>query len=122
MDLECSFTWELGAEAVEPEQIEDILYNCLDFCQLYGRTPHFCLLTEKSEAAWPVLELLHGENAGFSLLTEPESSECKPDIHSVVIDGSGKARLGNTSIGNLLEDRLADLWVNAGLDRKESMA
>ena len=122
MSKTCSFRWELGTEAVEPGQIEDILYNCLDFCQLYGRTPHFCLLAEKSEAAWPVLELLHGENADFSLLTDPESSECKPDIHSVVIDGSGNARLRNTSIGNLLEDRLADLWVTAGLDRKESMA
>ena len=121
MEMECSFTWELGTEAIEPGQIEDILYNCLDFCLMFDRTPHFCLLAEKSEAAWPVLELLHGENADFSLLTEPESSECKPDIHSVVIDGGGNARYGSISIGNLLEDRLADLWVTAGLDRKESM-
>lgn len=121
MSKTCSFRMELGAEAVEPGQIEDILYNCLDFCQLYDRTPHFCLLAEKSEAAWPILELLHGENAGFSLLTDPESTRYKSETLSVIIDDKGNARLGNTSIGNLLEDRLADLWVTAGLDRKESI-
>ena len=37
-----------------------------------------------------------------------------------IIDGSGNARYGSISIGNLLEDRLADLWVTAAMDQEGS--
>ena len=118
----CSFALELPAEDMIPERIEDVVYNCLDFCQLYGRTPHFCLLSENAEHVWAVLELLHEENADFSLLTEPERSEYKMDASTVRIDKSGNAQLGNAAIGNLLEDRLADLWVTAGSEQSEDIA
>ena len=60
------------------ERLEDTIYNCLDFCLLNGRTPHFYLGGPdpiRHPALWTVLELLREENASFSLLSEPEKTE-----------------------------------------------
>lgn len=39
------FTSELdmgsGEGCMTEERLEDTIYNCLDFCLLYGKTPHF---------------------------------------------------------------------------------
>ena len=117
MNASCTFAVELSAEALEPDRIEDIIYNCLDFCELNGLAPHICLLSDADTSAlWPTLELLHGEDVSFSLLTEPERSQgAESDIR---IDRSGNAYHQERNIGNLLEDRLADLWVTAGLAQR----
>ncbi len=113
----CSFAVELSAEEIKQSQIEDIVYNCLDFCQLNDLTPHFCILSDADTSTlWPTLELLHEEDADFSLLTEPERSlGASADIR---IDRGGNAYYRKKAIGNVLEDRLADLWVTAGLAQR----
>ena len=122
MNTLCTFAVELTAEDMEPDRIEDIVYNCLDFCELNDLTPHFCVLSDAEPSAlWQTLELLHEENAGFSLLTEPERSrgeEACFGVAEIRIDRGGNAYHQGKAIGNLLEDRLADLWVTAGLAQR----
>ena len=67
------FTFELdlgaGEGCMTEEGLEDTVYNCLDFCLLYGKTPHFYLGGEdpiRHPALWTVLELLREEGASFS--------------------------------------------------------
>jgi len=76
------FTFELdigsGGSCMTEERLEDTIWNCLDFCLLYGRTPHFYLGGPdpiRHPALWTVLELLREENVSFSLLSEPEKTE-----------------------------------------------
>ena len=108
------------------ERLEDTVYNCLDFCLLYEKTPHFYLGGDDPichPALWPVLELLREEGASFSLLSEPEKTEFEQNRHplseeyKVEIAFDGLIRQGNTVIGNIFEDRLADLWVVSGCGR-----
>ena len=118
----CTFAVELSAQETAQRQIEDIVYNCLDFCELNELTPHFCVLSDvDTSALWPMLELLHEEDAGFSLLTEPERSAdaaaCSESA-AIRIDRGGNAYYQEINIGNILEDRLADLWVTAGLAQR----
>ena len=76
------FTFELdiGSYTERPtgQQLEDMLYNCLDFCILYRKQAHF-FLTGPDAAGhpelWRVLEILREEGATFSLLDESEKSE-----------------------------------------------
>lgn len=122
MNASCTFAVELTAGQMEPDRIEDIIYNCLDFCELNDLTPHFCVLSDAEPSAlWQALELLHKEDLGFSLLTEPErsrGSEACFGLADIRIDRGGNAYYREKSIGNLLEDRLADLWVTAGLAQR----
>ena len=124
------FTFELdlgaGEGCMTEEGLEDTVYNCLDFCLLYGKTPHFYLGGEdpiRHPSIWTVLELLREEGASFSLLSEPEKTEFERNRHplseenKVEIAPDGLARQGNTIIGNIFEDRLADLWVVSGCGR-----
>ena len=112
-----------GESAMPAERLEDTIYNCLDFCLLNGRTPHFYLGGEdliRHPALWPVLELLREEGVSFSLMSEPEKTEFKQNRRPVSeedrieIACDGMTRQGNTIIGNIFEDRLADLWVVSG--------
>ena len=124
------FTFELdmgtGESVMPAERLEDTIYNCLDFCLLNGRTPHFYLGGEdpiRHPALWPVLELLRKEDVSFSLLSEPEKTEFEQNHHPVSeedrieIACDGMTSQGNTIIGNIFEDRLADLWVVSGCGR-----
>ncbi len=124
------FTFELdmgtGEGCMTEEQLEDTVYNCLDFCLLYEKTPHFYLGGDdpiRHPALWPVLELLREEGASFSLLSEPEKTEFEQSRHTlseenkVEIACDGLARQGDTIIGNIFGDRLADLWVVSGCGR-----
>lgn len=124
------FTFELNLGAGEgcmtEEGLEDTVYNCLDFCLLYGKTPHFYLGGEdplRHPSIWTALELLREEGASFSLLSEPEKTEFERNRHplseenKVEIARDGLARQGDTIIGNIFEDRLADLWVVSGCGR-----
>ncbi len=124
------FTFELdigsGKFRMTEERLEDTVYNCLDFCLLYGKTAHFYLCGADPihhPALWPVLELLRDEGASFSLLSEPEKTEFEQNRHPlseenrVEIACDGLARQGDTIIGNIFGDRLADLWVVSGHGR-----
>ena len=124
------FTFELNLGAGEgcmtEEGLEDTVYNCLDFCLLCGKTPHFYLGGDdplRHPSIWTVLELLREEGASFSLLSEPEKTEFERNRHplseenKVEIACDGLARQGDTIIGNIFEDRLADLWVVSGCGR-----
>lgn len=124
------FTFELdmgaGEVCMTEERLEDTIYNCLDFCLLYEKTPHFYLGGEDPihhPALWPVLELLRDEGVSFSFLSEPEKTEFEQNRHplseenKVEIACDGLARQGDTIIGNIFEDRLADLWVVSGCGR-----
>ena len=116
------FTFELdlgsGMERQTGQQLEDILYNCLDFCLLYRKQAHF-FLTGPDAAGhpelWRVLEILREEGATFSLLTEPERGEYEAlrdrdltDKIRIGADGEATCELG--ALGNVLCDRLGDLW------------
>ena len=124
------FTFELdmgaGEGCMTEERLEDTVYNCLDFCLLYEKTPHFYLGGDdpiRHPALWPVLELLRDEGASFSLLSEPEKTEFEQNRHPlseesrIEIASDGLTHQGDTIIGNIFEDRLADLWVVSGCGR-----
>lgn len=115
-----SFELDLGAEACRPggQQLEDVLYNCLDFCLLYRKAPHFFLTGSDAEhhpELWRVLQILREEGATFSLLSEPERCEYESfrskdlrDKIRIGADGEATCELG--TLGNVLYDRLGDLW------------
>ena len=128
--MDALFTFELdmgiGEGCMTEKRLEDTVYNCLDFCLLYEKTPHFYLGGDdpiRHPALWPVLDLLREEGASFSLLSEPEKTEFEQNRHplseknKVEITCDGLARQGDTIIGNVFEDRLADLWVVSGCGR-----
>lgn len=60
-----SMTWE---------QMESTFYNCLDFCEVYGRTPYFYITGGDPilhPNFWRLLELLRGHDAAFTILGNP---------------------------------------------------
>ena len=116
------FTFELdvgsGMERQTGQQLEDILYNCLDFCFLYRKQAHFFLAGPDAAGhpeLWRVLEILREDGATFSLLSEPERGEYETlrgrdltDKIRIGADGEATCELG--ALGNVLNDRLGDLW------------
>ena len=116
------FTLELdmgsGTERLTGQQLEDMLYNCLDLCLLYRKQAHFFLAGADAAGhpeLWRVLEILREEGATFSLLSEPERGEYEAlrsgdlkDKIRIKADGEASCELG--SLGNVLSDRLGDLW------------
>ena len=115
-----TFELELGVGEARPagQQLEDTLYNCLDFCLLYRKQAHFFLAGPDAAGhpeLWRVLEILREEGATFSLLTEPERGEYDAlrskslrDRIRIKADGEASCELG--VLGNVLYDRLGDLW------------
>ena len=102
-----------GESAMPAERLEDTIYNCLDFCLLNGRTPHFYFGGPdpiRHPALWPVLELLREEDVSFSLLSKPEKTEYEQnrdpvsEENRVEIACDGMTCQGNTIIGNIYED------------------
>ena len=116
------FTFELdlgrGAERPTGQQLEDMLYNCLDFCLLYRKQAHFFLAGPDAAghpSLWHVLEVLREENVSFSLLSEPERNEYETlrswDLKDRIrIRADGEASCEQGALGNVLYDRLGDLW------------
>ena len=116
------FTFELdlgsGTERPAGQQLEDVLYNCLDFCLLCRKQAHFFLAGPDAAGhpeLWRVLEILREEGASFSLLCEPERGEYESlrsktlrDKIRIKADGEATCELG--ALGNVLSDRLGDLW------------
>ena len=128
MDNLLTFELDIGSgeSCMTEERLQDTIYNCLDFCLLYEKTPHFYLGGDdpiRHPTIWPVLELLRDEGVSFSLLSEPEKTEFEQNRHplseenKVEIACDGLVRQGDTIIGNIFEDRLADLWVVRGCGR-----
>ena len=61
-------------DAMSWEQLQATFYNCLDFCEMYGRRPHFYLTGGDPilhPDFWRLLELLHRHNALFTILGNP---------------------------------------------------
>ena len=60
-----SMTWE---------QMESTFYNCLDFCEIYGRTPYFYITGGDPilhPDFWRLLELMHEHDIKFTILGNP---------------------------------------------------
>lgn len=121
------FTFELDMDAgTTGEQLEELVYNCLDFCLMNRRQAHFFLMGEDAvhhPALWRLLGILREENATFSLLSEPERSafvrqrslSADTEDNKVHIRTNGDVYCGPRFLGSAAEDRLADLWVCAGM-------
>ena len=118
------FTFELdmgsGSQCLNGRQLEDILYNCLDFSILYHCQPHFFLRgadTLRHPELWSALEILHEEGATFSLLRDPELREfesreqTRSEENTVEIKSSGDVQYLERCLGNMLNDRLADMLI-----------
>ena len=60
-----SMTWE---------EMQETFYNCLDFCEVYGRTPYFYLTGGDPilhPDFWRLLELFHEHDIKFTILGNP---------------------------------------------------
>ena len=60
-----SMTWK---------QMEDTFYNCLDFCEVYGRLPYFYLTGGDPilhPDFWRLLELFHERHVPFTIMGNP---------------------------------------------------
>lgn len=60
-----SMTWE---------QMKSTFYNCLDFCEMYGRLPYFYLTGGDPilhPDFWRLLELFHAKNVPFTIMGNP---------------------------------------------------
>lgn len=108
-----------GTDDLIGQKLEDVLYNCLDFCLLRKKKAHFYLTGADAvhhPALLEILELLQAQEATFSILSEPEQSEFEAarakrlPVNTVEISTSGEACQNGVLLGSLLEDRLADLW------------
>lgn len=61
-------------EAMTWEEMESTFYNCLDFCEVYGRTPYFYLTGGDPilhPDFWRLLALLHDHAIPFTILGNP---------------------------------------------------
>lgn len=127
-----TFELDLGEGEARPvgEALLDMLYSCLDFCALYEKQPHFYLAgadAERHPEIWSILGILREENATFSILSEPEQSAFerqKPNITEskekirIRADGETFGPFGH--LGNVHDDRLADLWEVAKIEGREA--
>ena len=119
---ESLFTFELdmgfGIERPTVQQLEEILANCLDFCLLYQKRAHFFLAGQDAAGhpdLWSVLKILREAGVSFTLLSEPERGEYESlrsnDLKDrIKIGTDGEALCETGVLGNVLFDRLGDLW------------
>ena len=119
------FTFEVDLaspdDGMTVEALTEAAYNCLDFCETTDTAPHFYLAGRDAEAHpgfWTLLALLREAGADFSVLAEPEQSvfaeslaeRWKQDNARLRIEGNGDVYHRLQRLGNVWEDRLADLW------------
>ena len=61
-------------DAMDWEQMQDTFYNCLDFCEVYGRTPYFYITGGDPilhPDFWRLLSLIHEHGIKFTILGNP---------------------------------------------------
>ena len=118
------FTFKLnmdeGDNRLTAQQLEDVIFNCLDFSILYHRQPHFFLTgtdTVYYPELWTVLDIFRGERVTFSILSDPEqkafdgSGRTGNEENMLEMKGSGEVRYRDKVLGNVLHDRLADMLI-----------
>lgn len=136
VETEDLFTFELdmgaGTDRMTYQQLEDVVYNCLDFCLLYRKRPHFFLSGRDAAyhpALWELLDILRQEGATFSILSGPEQTayEQHSPAHNANLKDKIEIRLDGEAygerglLGNILEDRLADLWAIKRMEAGEAI-
>ena len=102
------FTFELdmgeGRNRPAGQQLEDEVFNCLTGTDAIHHPE-----------LWTVLDILREEGVTFSILSEPEQSAYKSkegtrnEENTVEINSCGEVRYVGTVLGNVLNDRLADM-------------
>lgn len=61
------------------EQMEATFYNCLDFCEVHGRSPYFYITGGDPilhPDFWRLLELIHSKDIPFTILGNPFPLTC----------------------------------------------
>ncbi len=61
-------------DSMSYEQMEETFYNCLDFCQVYGRLPYFYITGGDPILHldfWRILELLKAHHVPFTIMGNP---------------------------------------------------
>lgn len=61
-------------DSMSYEQMEETFYNCLDFCEVYGRKPYFYLTGGDPilhPDFWRLLELFHSHEIPFTIIGNP---------------------------------------------------
>jgi len=61
-------------DSMSYEQMEETFYNCLDFCEVYGRTPYFYLTGGDPiihPDFWRLLKLFHDHDVRFTIMGNP---------------------------------------------------
>ena len=76
-DQRCKYCYIFSAgnhtclQSMNWEQMENTFYNCLDFCEVYGRTPYFYITGGDPilhPDFWRLLELIHEHGVKFTIL------------------------------------------------------
>ena len=123
-----TFALEVGTDKnrMAASQMEDVFFNCLDFCELNRKTAHFFLRGDdpaRYPELWHTLELFREEAVSFTLLSEPEKTvfelgcpKTNPE-NQFDIQQDGSVFWRGRLLGNIFEDRLADLWAVSGCCR-----
>ena len=79
-DQRCKHCYIFSADNNKPlvsmtwEQMQDTLYNCLDFCEMYDRLPYFYITGGDPilhPDFWQLLKLIHEHNIPFTIMGNP---------------------------------------------------
>ncbi len=79
-DQRCKHCYIFSADNDKPlismtwEQMQDTLYNCLDFCEMYNRLPYFYITGGDPilhPDFWRLLRLIHKHNIPFTIMGNP---------------------------------------------------
>ncbi len=113
---------------MDEAQLETVVFNCLDFCWLNGKTAHFFLRGDdpaRQPELWYVLDLLREEAVSFTLLSEPEKAafvqNCpiSDPVNRFEIGKDGSVFWSGNPLGSIFGNRLADLWAVSGCSIQE---
>ena len=89
-------------DSMDWEQIQNTFYNCLDFCEMYNRSPYFYITGGDPilhKDFWKLLKLLKSHNIPFTILGNPfhlsdevcsKLKECGCEKYQLSIDGMKK--------------------------------
>ncbi len=110
-----------GKNRMSGEQLESMLFNCLDFAAVYRKQPHFYLSGDdavRHPLLWEALEVFRQEGAAFTILSGPEQGLFRDEVRippdgkdKIIIHPGGEAFFDGKNLGNMLQDRLADMLI-----------